>query len=402
MAKGLHILQLLQQAGRGDRLLHYSGMGDSISLAPRAELVASALEAILPNWPTDDADHPARIRVAGQVGDFRIQSPWLGNEQTATTPTSAACALIIEMARSWLDAHAGMLCLHCAAFELNGRLIVLAGTNRSGKSTLAAALGAAGARIYCDDMLPLTPEGRGMAFGVPPRLRLPLPETLHGTLAASAAGQLVSSDDRYGYTMPHNLAPHGHSAPLGGIVLLDRVESGGPTFHAVDRSEAVAQLLLRNLHRDIGAGETVTRFLHIAQSVPVISLRYAGIDEAVGTLMAPDYAAWPEGETAAAPAWTGGVTTSPIRTTTPYIHSPDVWTQAVDGDLFAVNPETEDIFRLNPVAAVLWDMFAEPTTVMDAADLLAAAFPDESAEAICADVELLMATLFERGLIRSA
>lgn len=401
MGSGLPFFGVLRQAVRDDRLLRHAGMGDSVAVERRAQPVAKALQRLLPRWPDVEPGSPARIRVSGREGQYRIHSPWLMEDQVAQTPTSAACALIIEMARSWLDAHMGMLCLHCAAFELNGRLIVLAGTNRSGKSTLAAALGAAGARIYCDDMMPLSPDGRGVALGIPPRLRLPLPASLAGSLAATAAERLISHDDRYGYVMPSNLAEHGASAPIGGIVLLHREDDTGPVFHSVDHSEAVTQLLLRNLHRDITAEETVTRLLAVAHSVPVISLRYARIDEAVKALLGLGKS-WPDAAPLLAMEWGTEDRLALAAPSGPYVQSAGVWTQAVEGDIFAVSAESEEIFRLNPVASVLWDLFVEPTSADDATDLLADAFPSERRHTLEADVAALMAALLQRGLIRPA
>lgn len=401
MGSGSPFLDVLRQAVRDDRLLCLAGMNDSVAVDRRAQPVATAIERLLPRWPDMEPGSPARIRVSGREGQYRIQSPWLVEDQVAQTPTSAACALIIEMARSWLDAHKGMLCLHCAAFELNGRLIVLAGTNRSGKSTLAAALGAAGARIYCDDMMPLGADGRGIALGVPPRLRLPLPASLAGSLAATAAEHLISHDDRYGYVMPPNLAEHGVSAPIGGIVLLHREDDIGPAFHSVNHSEAVTQLLLRNLHRDITAEETVTRLLAVAHSVPVIRLRYARIDEAVEALLGLG-TNWPDAAPPPAMDWGPKDRLALVSPSGPHVQSPGVWTQAVEGDIFAVSPKSEEIFRLNPVASVLWDLFVESTSADDATDLLADAFPSESRHTLEADVAALMVALLHRGLIRPA
>ncbi|MBF0679275.1 MAG: PqqD family protein [Devosia sp.] len=399
MATGLQLLQAVRQAASGDRLLRYQGMGETIGLARSASTIRDALDRIAPLWPRAEASHPARIRVSGRPGKFRLASPWLEEEQTAESETSAACALLVEMARSWLHAHPGMLCLHCAAFEANGRLIILAGTNRAGKSTLAAALGAAGARLYCDDMLPLTAEGAGIAFGIPPRLRLPVPPALEGSLAAEAARDLVSADERYGYTSPTNLAPHGATAPLGGIVLIDRADTGAPDFYHVERSEALSQLLLRNLHRDIGAKATIDRLLDIAGSVPVIRMQYAELDAAVAELLRLDPDDWPRGKPAPAKDWSSEHKEDLVAPAAEFIRSAGVQVREVDGEVFAVDPESEEIFRLNAIAAIVWDMFGEPTSLEAAVELLAEAYPDQDQEVIRRGVERLMAALLERGLI---
>ena len=55
--------------------------------------------------------------------------------------------------------------------------MLMFGANRAGKSVLTARLMAAG-HIGCgDDMIGMTEEGEIVSFGIPPRLRLPLPRS---------------------------------------------------------------------------------------------------------------------------------------------------------------------------------------------------------------------------------
>lgn len=400
MRSGPNPFDILRRTGARPRPLQFVGMGDSIALGNGTEAVAAALDSILPHWPRCQVIEGApRIEVDLQDGEHRIASPWLETPQWAATPASAACALIIEMARSWLHARPGMLCLHCAAIERHGRLIVIAGTNRSGKSTLAAALGEAGATVICDDMLPLTEDGDGVALGVPPRIRLPLPDSLKTGLVGRAAERLVAADERYGYTMPRAMAPHGTSLPLGGIILLDRIEAGETSFHAVDRGEALAQLLLRNLHRDIDAGNTLDRLLKLADRLPVARLRYADIEDAVGRLMTLDPDNWPETLPPLAENWAQDTGSSLLDRQTMLTQANGVATRDVDGEIFAIDPRTEELFRLNAVAAIVWDILAEPVSVAEIADIIVEAFPHARPEQVEADIGSLVSALLERGLI---
>ena len=52
---------------------------------------------------------------------------------------------------------AGCLCLHGSAVAVDGRAIAFLGPKHAGKSTLATALAAAGARLISDDVVPLIP-----------------------------------------------------------------------------------------------------------------------------------------------------------------------------------------------------------------------------------------------------
>ena len=66
----------------------------------------------------------------------------------------AACSFIVDLIRAYIAAAPSLLCLHGAAAEFAGRLVVFPTPYRSGKSTLTAYLAAAGVRVYADDILP--------------------------------------------------------------------------------------------------------------------------------------------------------------------------------------------------------------------------------------------------------
>ena len=74
----------------------------------------------------------------------------------------------------------------------------------------------------------------------------------------------------------------------------------------------------------------------------------------------------------------------------------------VDADLYLVAPGSADIFHLDPLAAGLWRLLAEP---MDEAALIATmadAFPDADTTRIAADVHSSLALLSSQGLIEAA
>src|SRR5690606_30526187 len=85
--------------------------------------------------------------------------------------------------------HASPLCLHAAAAVMGG-LAWLPAVGKAGKSTRCAELAARGHLLYCDDVLPIDPStGLGLAMGIAPLLRLPLPkvagEALRGLVQSS-------------------------------------------------------------------------------------------------------------------------------------------------------------------------------------------------------------------------
>jgi hypothetical protein len=104
-----------------------------------------------------------------------------GHTERFETSAEMLCDLGIDLAETFIRYRSAMQCLHCSAVALcsegEERLVVFPNINRAGKSLLAASFLQHRVRLFADDLLAVTEEGEGMAFGLPPRLRLPLPPT---------------------------------------------------------------------------------------------------------------------------------------------------------------------------------------------------------------------------------
>jgi hypothetical protein len=85
-----------------------------------------------------------------------------------------------------------------------------------------------------------------------------------------------------------------------------------------------------------------------------------------------------------------------------YRRNPGVTETEVDGEIFLVEPETQEVFYLDAGGAALWRLLAEPLSLSDALAVYGAAFPDADAETIRRDLEEAVRTLFRRGLIVAA
>jgi len=85
-----------------------------------------------------------------------------------------------------------------------------------------------------------------------------------------------------------------------------------------------------------------------------------------------------------------------------YRRAPDISVTAVDDGSFLVEPETQDIFWLDALAAGVWNALEEPASVTELRDLLAEAFPGTEPGRIAADLETLLAELSQRRLIEAA
>lgn len=79
---------------------------------------------------------------------------------------------------------------------------------------------------------------------------------------------------------------------------------------------------------------------------------------------------------------------------------PDAAFREVGGEMFLVHPDGERIFNLNPMAAALWRLMAEPTTGADMTEIVLAAFPIMAPAKIEHDVKELIGALLSQGFVR--
>lgn len=82
-----------------------------------------------------------------------------------------------------------------------------------------------------------------------------------------------------------------------------------------------------------------------------------------------------------------------------YHRNPAVSETEIDGEIFLVEPATEEVFYLDSMGSSLWRLIAEPHSLAEAADVYAAAFPDIESATIQQDLLALVEDLLERGLL---
>ena len=158
------------------------------------------------------------------------------------------------------------------------------GANRAGKSVLTARLMAAG-HIGCGyDRIGMTEEGEIVSFGIPPRLRLPLPRSER--LRALARTYRGTSDARYRYLqsgMPL-LAPFGSRSGVNCALVLERTSGARPKFVPLSQDEGLTRILPRWIMRQ-GTAETVFgRAERLAARIPFFLFRYSYLYEAAAFL----------------------------------------------------------------------------------------------------------------------
>lgn len=71
----------------------------------------------------------------------------------------------------------------------------------------------------------------------------------------------------------------------------------------------------------------------------------------------------------------------------------------IDDGVFLVEPETQDIFFLDPIGGGLWRLLAQPQSLNEMQNVVREAFPDQPAEVLDGDVAAVLRDMVERRLV---
>lgn len=393
-------------------LLAFAGISKPVALIGSDDLVA-CFSAVLRGWRfTECASPPAAppiITIRKTAKGYGIASPWRKSPGRYGDRVDAACSFIVDLLRAYIADAPSLLCLHGAAAEFAGRLVVFPTPYRSGKSTLTAYLAAAGVRVYADDILPIEADrGLGFAPGILPRLRLPLPDGASAAFRGYIDSRRGLANRRYLYLdlEPRELAPLGVQAPIGGFVLLNRDPAARPELTPASASEVLQRVVLQNFAREVSAADILSRLNALVGAARCFTLSYADGEQAVALLM-EKFGRWPSRRRTKAPSrashHAGGAPDVAAGAPGPrFRRNPKVTETAIDGDVFLVDPDSQGIYHLNAVGTALWRLLAEPIGVAQAAAMLHQAFPKVSGAEIERDVAALLADLAARGLVSDA
>jgi hypothetical protein len=176
---------------------------------------------VLRDWGIKKIDPPDEqrpvITIRKTDSGFQRQSRWLSKPKIFRNPIDTVCDFIVDLIHAYIADNEGLLCLHCAAVKFNQGIVVFPNTYRAGKSILSLKLVSCGGQLFTDDVLPITSHGNfGMALGILPRLRLPLPEALGGEFSNFAFEHAGPKSDRYLYVKlsKREQAELGTTAPI--------------------------------------------------------------------------------------------------------------------------------------------------------------------------------------------
>ncbi|OFX14341.1 MAG: hypothetical protein A2516_03180 [Alphaproteobacteria bacterium RIFOXYD12_FULL_60_8] len=261
-------------------LLTFADLNAPVRIPPSGTLVP-ILKQVLRGWEfREGGAGEATIRVVEGPGGYSRMSPWSSGGAVLSEAVDAVCDMLVDVTRQYLLDHPGLLMLHGAAVKVRGGLVVFPSTYAAGKSTLAAHLAHAGAQIYADDVLLLREtDNAGVASGVLPRLRLPLPEETKRIIPAEA---LSAASSRFQY-VDVDVAPLGQAAPIVGLVLLERTGSGAKAI-PLTKAEVLKSLLLRRITGPVSAVEVLDRMSAVVDCSRFFKLRYETCEGAVEVL----------------------------------------------------------------------------------------------------------------------
>jgi len=286
----MHLPHQASDRNAGDVRLAFSAVPRPVLLKGCSDLIP-IIEAVLRGWQVarfGDASAPDPVIAIERTGEgYRRTSDWLSDAAVFADPVDAVCDFLVDLIKAAVAADPGLLCLHCAAVRFGEGLVLFPSTYRAGKSVLAASLASAGARLFGDDVLPVIAEsGRGMAPGILPRLRLPLPVDAAPDLAAYAEDRAGPRSARFLYLDPGpaKLAPLGETAPIRGAVLLERDPENRPSIVQAGTEEVLRNTILRNFARNFSGLETLNRLHRIVADGACYRLRYAEAAQAVALL----------------------------------------------------------------------------------------------------------------------
>lgn len=388
--------------------LRFAGSSGRL-LLPRADDLAKALSNCLLGWDCETApagdDTPllaAAARTGRGIPRYAVSSRYTDRPSGGLPQASAVCSLIADLSQDWAESAPDILGLHAAAVGFGGGLVVITGPSRAGKSTLATRLALEpGADFFCDDVLPVDRLAHGVALGIAPRLRLPVPIG-SPALARLVRDRKLLSDDRYVYVDPPQRAPHGARLPLRAILIPERREGATASFYHIDRGEALSMLLRQSLTSFPTAELAFDHATAVVAGLPVARLVYSDLDEAaalvcdqLGPTRTPDFSDLPT-----IPALVPELPQDqPPPSTTVFTRHPDVILRRVGKLSWLWLPGDGMLWEMNRVSLAIWAMLEFPGNAGDLASALAEVFADIPPTQLAADVGAVLESMEQAGLI---
>ncbi len=261
--------------------------------APQALLDLTRAQA--PHWPeAQGADNAVHVTaLTADDGSVRFTASSYDAPDVVLPPgLLAANGLIGTVIGAFVAADPDWVCLHAAAVAIGQGdrrgLTVLLGDTMAGKSTLAMALAANGARLWCDDRLPLSRNMQGLALGLRPKLRLPLPDSAPAQFAAfvDAHGTAREGSMVYLALETETQAVFGEVLPVRRLITLERSrQPQAPKLVEAGVGETVKHLVPVTFAPHLDPMTRLTRLRQVATTCECRHLTYGDSFEAAEFLM---------------------------------------------------------------------------------------------------------------------
>ena len=235
-----------------------------------------------------EAWEDSQITIRKTRDGYERSSHWLDHPVVHYDPIDAVCDLTVDLIHAFVTDQPGFLCLHSAAVLFKKGLFLFPSTYRAGKSTLSLHLAFNGISLFTDDALPVTADNNaGMATGLYPRLRIPLPQSVSEDFKNYVRQRIVLRNDRYCYISlnKNEQLPFGTTAPINGVILLNLDSKKNMGLTPVSKKEAVKEIILRNFARQNKALDIVERIYSIVESASCYRLTYSDPDRAAKLLI---------------------------------------------------------------------------------------------------------------------
>jgi hypothetical protein len=399
--------------------LKFDGLDTTVALCVDQRFI-DALPVVFPHWSHTIVQHDNNTSFASVTladNRYKITSSFMDDSVSFKDPANTLCSLIVELAWARLREDTSLLCLHGAAIEFAGRLVIFPSTRRAGKSTLTVALAAAGKKVFTDDFLPLkvTADGSlcGISSGISPRLRLPFPDQIGPVALDYIQNRSMIQNRQYRFVTPKTdeLAKFGDTAPIGSLVFLERTEGATASIEPVSESDALKALIKQNFSRAMNAAGILKMLGFITNSAPAYRLIYDDAEQAVA-LLESRFQEWGQ----AAPrfpvdldniafdtALETDFTPEPLNISEgSFIHASGIEEVSSDGKRFLTGHNGKSIHYLNDGAVNIWRLLEEPTSITEAIEMLCSVFPDHPAEEIRRDVIATFTEFARNGLLQKA
>jgi hypothetical protein len=165
----------------------------------------------------------------------------------------------------------GDLSLHASAVEIDGQAVLLAAPGQHGKTTLAAALMAAGHRLLAEDTISCDAAGGPLVYPGPAVLRM-RPDVVD-RVEVPHTKVAIDDEERQYRLLDTEQRGSGDALPLGAVIFLRRSD-GRPSLQRVPPERAVPDLwsLSFVLPNDASRAAAFDALARISSSIPIFDL----------------------------------------------------------------------------------------------------------------------------------